>query len=336
MSNDFDFGMDDLEFSQPGSIAGKIVLYAMLGVFALASMITTFSFFFTYAPGLGSVVHPTMAGYVAGAMGVILFDLGGLGWTVLRSRNSDTTHQFVIATGAALLTIGLSLLTSALQVLLSTSLDVGLYDAAGQLTAFGQSIQIGGVIVMTLGFVVNFGAIAAYVNLSSGTTAAVQRSLLKGMANAGKFAIDEQRTRLVIGRTMKGVMAQLPSVANSAAAANTDEYLQRSFNRVGGSAPLDVIDVTPDEEPEEAAVATAQTDEHESNTHPAEPAANPTPIDHQLKHELAAAADMLRELRELRKQMNEKLVSVPAQETVKVHVNGHHDSANFTPPGREE
>src|SRR5690606_38194057 len=120
--------LDDLHVETSSSVFGRLVLGAMLIAFALASMATTYSFFATYAPRLGAVIHSAYAPFVAGTLGVLLFDLAGLGWTVLRARNSDTSRQFVIATVAAVATIGLALLASALYVILSSSFEVGLYD----------------------------------------------------------------------------------------------------------------------------------------------------------------------------------------------------------------
>ena len=202
MTTNHNFNSFDVRMEDSTSIAGRIVLIIMLLVFLAASMITTFSFFYTYAPGLGRVIHPDYAGYVAGTMGVLLFDLAGLGWTVLRSRNSDTTHQFTIATLAAITTIVLSLITSGLYVALSSAFDIGLYTTGGSLSQFGQAMQIAGVAIMTLGFVLNFGAIAAYVNVSRETAQAVHQTQMRGYVAQGRFAADRTRAQLELERTL--------------------------------------------------------------------------------------------------------------------------------------
>lgn len=253
--SDFNFnGLDDLQVETTNSTFGRFVLGVMLLIFAAASMITTFSFFVTYAPGLGAVLHPTYGPYIAGALGVLLFDLAGLGWTVLRARNSDTTRQFVIATGAAVVTIALALLTSALQVMLSSSFDVGLYETvktavtdpatgaamisrAGtplfnettQLSQFGQAMQLTGVIVMTLGFVLNFAAIAAYVNTSQSVTRAVGQTELRAYIASGKHAADKARAQLVLQQTLRDIMRQLPQIAAQAGQQNSAGYIDHSF-----------------------------------------------------------------------------------------------------------
>jgi hypothetical protein len=273
MSVDFN-GLSDLQVETTGGTFGRLVLGAMLLIFAAASMITTFAFFATYAPGLGDVLHPAYGWAIAGAMGVLLFDLAGLGWTVLRARNSDTTRQFVIATAAAVVTIILALLTSALQVLLSTSFDVGLYetvrsaaidpatgaamvDAAGAaiftetavLSQFGQTMQLAGVVVMTLGFVLNFAAIAAYVNVGRDVSAAVQTTQLKAYVTAGRFAADQARAQLVVNQTLQSIMKQLPQIAAAAGQQNSGDYFNHSF---GGAT---VIDQQPEPEQPETAVS---------------------------------------------------------------------------------
>lgn len=240
----FDSSLDDLQIDTPSSWTGRIVRWTMLIAFALASMITTFSFFAVYAPGLGSVLHPDFAPFVAGTLGVVLFDLAGLGWTVLRARNSDSTAQFWIATAAAVATISLALLTSALYVLLSSSFDVGLYGAAGELTTFGQIMQIVGVVTMTAGFVLNFGAIAAYVNTGADVSKAVQDTQLRAFVTAGRHAADKARAELVTRRTLTEVMRQLPSLANAQGLVNGRGYLDQSF-----TAPRSLLDIGVDEVP---------------------------------------------------------------------------------------
>lgn len=245
----FDSSLDDLQVETSSSTFGKIVLGAMLIAFAAASMATTFSFFAVYAPALGSVIHADYAPYVAGALGVLLFDLAGLGWTVLRARNSDTSRQFVIASIAAVATISLALLTSALYVLLSSSFDVGLYDAAGRLTSFGETMQIVGVTTMTLGFVLNFGLIAAYVNTSAGVSKAVQDTQLRAFVTSGRHAADKARAEMVTRRTLTEISRQLPSLANVQGQVNGRGYLEHTF-----TAPRSLLDIAVDDVPDRAGV----------------------------------------------------------------------------------
>jgi hypothetical protein len=226
--SDYDFTGLNFEAETTGSTFGRFVLWAMLLVFAAASMITTFGFFANYAPGLGDIIHPDYGWAIAGIMGVVLFDVAGLGWTVLRARNSDTSQQFVIATVAALLTITLALVTSGLQVILASAFDVGLYLTDGSLSAAGQNMQLTGVIVMTTGFVANFAAIAAYINASKEISTAVQNTQLAAYLTGAKFAADQARAQIVTQQTLQAIMQQLPQVARTAGAKNRDAYLDRT------------------------------------------------------------------------------------------------------------
>lgn len=246
------FSYDDFRPDTSSSVFGKLVLASMLIVFAAASMLTTYSFFAVYAPGLGQVLHPAYAGQISGLLGVLLFDCAGLGWTVLRSRDSDTSEQFVIATVAAVATISLALLTSALYVVLASSFDVGLYTATGELSSFGQTMQAAGVITMTLGFVLNFGAISTYVNTSAGVTSAVQQTQLAAYANAGRFKADRARAELVTHQTLQSIMAELPDRAALAGQENGAGYLNRAFAQgfpttAESKAPVHDVDDQPEE-----------------------------------------------------------------------------------------
>ena len=319
MSENFD-GMD-FEVPTTSSTFGKFILGAMLVAFSLASMITTFSFFVTYAPGLGEVLHAEYGPYIAGALGVMLFDLAGLGWTVLRARNSETSPQFVIATLAAVVTIGLALLTSALQVLLSSAFDVGLYDAGGGLSQFGQAMQITGVVVMTAGFVLNFAAIAAYVNTSKGVAKAVQDTQLRAYMTQGQFVADKARAELVMGQTLENILHQLPQYAAQAGRSNSAHYVNRSFTGMlngqqqppaaNGHQAASRLQATSPGGPEEIAQLRAMLAAYDA-----------AGDDDGGAMDLDALVDMLVEER-----MRERLAAAPAP-------SGNGNGANFTPrPG---
>lgn len=248
----YKFGMGDLEIESANTITGRVALWSMLAIFTLASAATTYSFFATYSPGLGAALHSGFAGIVSGALGVVLFDLAGLGWTVLRSSNSDTNKQFWIATAAAIVTIGLSLVASGMYVLLSTSFNVGLYDAAGRLTDFGQVMHIAGVVVMTAGFVLNFGCIAAYVNTGKSVTKAVQDRKLAAYVTQGRFVADQARAQLVTEQTLQGIMRALPSMAAEQGRWNTMDYVEHAFGNVDDLLAIDGTPPKPEELPEDA------------------------------------------------------------------------------------
>lgn len=221
--------MDDFRIEGPGAFIGKVILIAMLGAFAVASMITTFSFFAEYAPRIGTMIHAGFAAEIAGVMGVILFDAAGLGWTALRAYNADTVRQFAIATMGAIVTIALALGVSALYVIFSTDLVVGIYDDAGTLTAFGRNLQIAGVIVMAAGFVLNFALIAGYVNTGAGVARAVQQTEIAAVARERRFAAERRRASLVSEQMLEEIRDRLPEVAALVGREEGDRFLRESL-----------------------------------------------------------------------------------------------------------
>jgi hypothetical protein len=229
MMDDFN-GLEFGDMDTTGGGMAKIVLIGMVVLFAFASALTTFSFFATYAPGIGSMFGE-WGWIVAGLSGVLLLDIAGFAWSYVRSRNATTTTQFNIATIAAGSTIISSVVVSFLYVLLSANLETGITAADGTLTSFGTGLNALGVLIMSMAFAGNFAMVAAYVNTSAATTKSVQNTQLSAYLLAGQFAADRQRAQLVVNSTLRNIANQLPELARSAGASNAENYTNAHFGR---------------------------------------------------------------------------------------------------------
>jgi hypothetical protein len=151
MSNsNFDFGLGDiLQENDSGHTLARGGAAFLAVLFLVLSSITTFGFFSTYAAGIGDWAGPTAAPLVSGAIGVLCLDVAALLWGYVRSRAATSAAQMAIALVISVADLLLALASSALFIILSTSLETGVRDAAGQLTSFGETVNWFGVGVIT-------------------------------------------------------------------------------------------------------------------------------------------------------------------------------------------
>lgn len=231
MSGKFNFGLDDLVEEESGGRTGARWLAGALGViFFLLSSLTTYLFFSTYAPALGAWAGPN-APYVAGAIGVICSDFAALAWGYVRAKAATTGAQMTIALTISALDLVLGLLTSALYIVLSTTLASGVRAADGSLTEFGFALNLAGVIVITLALVANFASIYVYQNSSADVRSASASTELAAVIHAGQVKADRARALAVVQRTLAEIMAELPSAADDAAQQNRQGYFAHAMRR---------------------------------------------------------------------------------------------------------
>ncbi len=231
MSSKFNFGLDDLVEDESGGRTGARWLAAALAViFFLLSSLTTYLFFSTYAPALGAWAGPN-APYVAGGIGVICSDFAALAWGYVRAKAATTGAQMTIALTISALDLVLGLLTSALYIVLSTTLAAGVRAADGSLTDFGFALNLAGVMVITLALVANFAAVYIYQNTSADVRSASATTTLAAVVHAGQVKADTARAKMVVQRTLADILAELPSEADAAAATNRAGYFDSAMRR---------------------------------------------------------------------------------------------------------
>lgn len=231
-NNDFTFGLDDIVQAEDNQrTLARGVSAGLVVVFATLSGMTTFLFFERYATAVGSWAGAA-AGIVAGIVGVICLDFGALAWSFIRSRAATSGSQMTIAMVAATVDIVLALSVSALFILLSTSLDAGIYDASGALTSFGQLVSYAGVLTVMLALITNFGCVFLWANAGADTRKAAQDTQLRAIVAAGRYRIDNARTQAVVGRTLEGIMAELPHASDAVAARQRQAYLDATMRPI--------------------------------------------------------------------------------------------------------
>lgn len=243
MSNDFENGLDDiLNFDDDGGLMAKFTVKAVTAVIWLLSAGATFGFYAIYAPGLGDWLSPSLAWAISGIQGAFLLDSMTFVWAYLSRLPGSSVKQINTAKYASYITLACALLVSLLFVILSISLDIGLHNADGTMTRFGTAMQWLGTAVISLSFAVNFVAVFLYGLYSFGAMENMQSARLNGVKREGKHYIDGQRTKLVIGNTLEGVMKQLPDKARHAGRENTNVYINRTFGDLNGDGRIDEQD----------------------------------------------------------------------------------------------
>jgi len=138
----------------------------------------------------------------------------------------------------------------------TSSFDVGVRDAAGQLTALGRNLQYGGVAVVTLALIVNFTALYFYLNTAAETKAASAQAELRGIVARAKAEIDKATALAIAQRTVREINKELPAQADVAAAGNRDQYFRQRLTSGeqphDDSAPPRFVDISPAPEPRPA------------------------------------------------------------------------------------
>lgn len=232
MSQDFDFGLGDiLQENDSGHTLARGGVGFLVILFLALSALATFLFFSTYATGIGDWAGPAAAPLVSGAVGVLSLDVACLIWGYIRSRAATSAAQMAIALVISILDLLLGLSSSALYIVLATSLETGVRDAAGTLTEFGALVNWVGVGVITLALIGNFSAVFAWLMMGADTKAAEHKTELRATVAAGKHKIDKARTGQVVNRTIADIGRQLPAAVDGMAARKSAEYVEATLQR---------------------------------------------------------------------------------------------------------
>lgn len=230
--NEFDFGLSDIVQSEGGerSLARGVAGFLAVTFFVLSAL-TTYLFFSQYAAAVGAFAGAGASSIVAGVIGVLLLDAGALGWSYVRSRAATSSGQMSIALVVAVADLLMSLATSALYIVLSTTFETGVRDAAGALTDFGRLVNYAGVAVVTLSLVINFASVFLWQHAGADTRRATQEAQLRAIVAAGRFRVDNARAQMTVARTIEAIGQQLPAEAEALAGRQRAAYLDATMRR---------------------------------------------------------------------------------------------------------
>ncbi len=220
-NNNFDFDFDDVSADN----MAKGIKVAIFVLFFVMSAVTTFQFFFNYAPGLGAFAGEDIGPYLSGIMGVLLLDAASLVWLYVRSSLCTTQTQMNMALVAAITTITGALLTSSVYVLLTSRLDVGAASVNGQLTDFGMALNVIGNVIMIAALMINFGGMFLFEAKDIKIQQAIGRTTLLAQDKQQKLRIALQRQFLTAQAETSRIKDKLPTVAHNLGTAQADQYI---------------------------------------------------------------------------------------------------------------
>ena len=102
----------------------------------------------------------------------------------------------------------------------------------------GQTLNLGGLIIIIVAVSGNFVAGYVYGQMSAGMKKAVQDRQLAAQLMASRFAADAARTRLVTEQTLDNIARQLPALAQQKGLSNGRAYLQHTMQITEEGDPL--------------------------------------------------------------------------------------------------
>lgn len=199
-------------------LALKVVLLGL-------SAATTAMFFYVFSGGVFQELAGPASPIVAALVGVVVLDGGAVAWSYLRSSHSSTVAQMAVANVTAWCDLAGSLLTSALFLTLRSGFEVGIYDAAGNLTQLGQTLHYIGLGVIIAGIAGNFLAMFVYSGADSAIRQATQARQMQSLAAGAKFTADQARLQLTTRAALAEISTALPDLATSEGKRISGDYL---------------------------------------------------------------------------------------------------------------
>ncbi len=199
---------------------------------------TTAGFFATYAVDIWTwLFPPSIAVFVSALTGVVLIDSLAAGWTYLRRTSADTEEQQRYAQAGAWMDIALSLLVTAVYVVLTTPLLIESVstETFAMLMNFASWL---GVIIGVVAFAGNGLVWHYYANASSMSVEQLAKNRLRALARKAEHEIEMERLKMWTSKALAEIRQALPEHTGQAAARARDDYINTRFTGNNTVAPL--------------------------------------------------------------------------------------------------
>ncbi len=236
--NDEIFSLESSDTSEGSWLAKAVWLFLRLALLAFSG-ITTMGFFYRYAGASFTwltqeeAATATIAPLIAAVSGLILLDIGALTWGYIRAHHASTIPQMALAGAMGVADLVLSLLVTALFIVLTSGFDSGL-GASGVLLI--NQIGLGVLVIAISG---NFAASYIYSQIGRATKEAAQKRRLAATMQAGRFAADDATAKMIASRTLAAIKAGLPARADQEAAVRESRYMETTLGHA--PAPSGVV-----------------------------------------------------------------------------------------------
>jgi len=201
------------------NLSQNLLIGALQSIIIIASAVTTFGFFATYAPNVFSILpHAQSRAIASGVFGILLLDLACLGWSLTGRREApQTLKQISIANGMSSVLLVGAVGTSIVFILLSTSF----VNLGGQ--ALGLT-QLFGTIIILLATGLNFVGAFLY-----------QRYSVKAESRQASARTQAILRQHVYNRTQKLLVVETPKMADAIVEANVPAQIDRYIASATGT-----------------------------------------------------------------------------------------------------
>ena len=194
--------------------------------------VTTAGFFATFGTDLWTwILPPSLASIAAAITGVILIDMLAAVWSFLNRSGADTKEQEEYSSVAMWFDMILSVLITAVYVILTTPLLISSVTAETYALLVNLSSWLG-IIIGVLAFVGNGLLWHMYSTNSSQATKQKNTNALRIEAIKAQFQVEFEHMKLETAKTISGIQSQLGSLTDMSAAANTENWLRRRFSHL--------------------------------------------------------------------------------------------------------
>lgn len=222
--NDEELYQDSESKNAIAAIFGVVIRFIMA--------ITTGGFFAVYAPALTAwLVGREYAMWTSALLGIVSIDIMAWLYSYLRSNHATTTTQMKAAAGGTIGNIALSATVTAVFFILQTSF-IPTANPDGSLTAVGEIINIVGLIIGSLAMAGNGILWAWYQANGIKERAQLSTNQLRAASLTGRFAIEKEKQRLTMARTLENIQRQLPALTATAGKSNAAHYLRSKFGEI--------------------------------------------------------------------------------------------------------
>ncbi len=221
--NNWQIDTDEL-FNHERSTQAKTLATVASVLLLIFSAVTSWAFFALYAYDVFTFMSPTLAPFLAGLVGVVVFEGMTLVWRYLRAHHANTHAQMAIASWGATLALSGGLLVTVVFFALQTELLASVVD-----DTLLRILSLAGGLLMIAGVSGGFLLWHLYSVADGDHERNTQRATLSSMQHSAQLKVSQMTTDRVLRDTAGAVMKNLPEYSQRQARQNQRAYYESVF-----------------------------------------------------------------------------------------------------------
>jgi hypothetical protein len=225
--NNWQFDTEDLFNHERTTQARSLALVASVALL-LFSAITSYAFFSTYAGDVFAFISPTLAPYLAGLAGMVVFEGMTLVWRYLRANHADTHDQMAYAKWGAILALSGGVLVTVVYFALQTPLLGAVVDERAR-----EVLSLLGGLLMIVGVSGGFLLWHLYSSADAAHERNTQRAALRAKQHQAQMQVANLTTDRVLRDTAAAVAEVLPEHSTRQAAQNSQRIMDQMITADG-------------------------------------------------------------------------------------------------------